>query len=95
MSVNIKRSLWEKLSFIERIDFYPYHKGLEISWSFVGDKTLSKSEEEKLEDDLGDLQSGRFLQSGKHSPPAKPKSAPQAPPTGPLTLNTSANPLYD
>ena len=66
MSVNIKRSLWEKLSFIDDIDFYPYHKGVEISWSLVGDKTLSKSEEEKLEDDLGNLQSGRLLQSGKH-----------------------------
>ena len=66
MSVNIKRSQWGNRSFIERIDFYPYHKGLEISWSLVGDKTLSKSEEEKLEDDLGNLQSGRFLQSGKH-----------------------------
>jgi hypothetical protein len=53
--VRIKRSLWEKLSFIERIDFYPYHKGLEISWSLVGDKTLSKPEEEKLDDDLGEF----------------------------------------
>ena len=53
MSVKIKRSLWEKLSLIERVEFYPYHKGIDISWSLVGDKTLSQSEEEKLEDDLG------------------------------------------
>ena len=51
--MNIKRSLWEKLSFIERVDFYPYHKGIEISWRLVEGKTLSKPEEEKLESDLG------------------------------------------
>ena len=51
--VKIKRSLWEKLTFIEDIDFYPYHKGIEISLSLVGGKTLSKYEEEKLESDLG------------------------------------------
>ena len=51
--VKIKRSLWENLSFIERVDFYPYHKGIEISWRLVEGKTLSKPEEEKLEDDLG------------------------------------------
>ena len=51
--VKIKRSLWENLSFIERVDFYPYHKGIEISLSLVGGKTLSKYEEEKLESDLG------------------------------------------
>ena len=55
MSVNIKRSQWENRSFIERIDFYPYHKGLEISLSLVEGKTLSKPEEEKLEDDLGEF----------------------------------------
>ena len=53
--VKIKRTLWEKLSLIDDIDFYPYHKGLEISWSLVGDKTLSNPEEEKLEDDLGEF----------------------------------------
>ena len=53
--VKIKRSLWEKLSFIERIEFYPYHKGLEIYLSLVEGKTLSKPEEEKLEDDLGEF----------------------------------------
>ena len=51
--VKIKRSLWEKLSLIDDIDFYPYHKGIEISLSLVEGKTLNKSEEEKLEDDLG------------------------------------------
>lgn len=51
--VKIKRSLWEKLSLIDNIDFYPYHKGIEISWRLVEGKTLSKPEEEKLEDDLG------------------------------------------
>jgi len=53
--VQIKRTLWEKLSLIDDIDFYPYHKGIDISWSLVGDKTLSKPEEEKLEDDLGEF----------------------------------------
>ena len=51
--VKIKRSLWEKLSLIDNIDFYPYHKGIEISWRLVEGKTLSKPEEEKLDDDLG------------------------------------------
>ena len=51
--VKIKRSLWEKLSLIDHIDFYPYHKGIDISWSLVGDKNLNKPEEEKLESDLG------------------------------------------
>ena len=55
MSVKIKRSLWEKLSLIDDIDFYPYHKGIDISWSLVGDKILSKPEEKKLEDDLGEF----------------------------------------
>ena len=55
MSVKIKKSLWEKLSLIERVEFYPYHKGLEISLSLVEGKTLSKPEEEKLEDDLGEF----------------------------------------
>ena len=51
--VKIKRSLWEKLSLIDHIDFFPYHKGIEISLSLVEGKTLSKPEEEKLDDDLG------------------------------------------
>ena len=51
--VKIKRSLWEKLSLIDNIDFFPYHKGIEISLSLVEGKTLSKPEEEKLESDLG------------------------------------------
>ena len=55
MSIKIKKSLWEKLSFIERVEFYPYHKGLEIYLSLVEGKTLSKPEEEKLEDDLGEF----------------------------------------
>ena len=28
-SVKIKRSLWEKLSLIDRVEFYPFHMGLE------------------------------------------------------------------
>ena len=51
--VKIKRSLWEKLSLIDHIDFFPYHKGIEISLSLVEGKTFSKPEEEKLESDLG------------------------------------------
>ncbi len=43
------------LSFIERVEFYPYHKGLEIYLSLVEGKTLSKPEEKKLEDDLGEF----------------------------------------
>ena len=51
--VKIKRSLWEKLSWLDNIDFYPYHKGIEISLSMVVGKTLSKPEVEKLESELG------------------------------------------
>ena len=58
--VKIKRSLWKKLSLIDDIDFYPYHKGIEISLSLVEGKTLNKSEEEKLESDLGNF----FLSNG-------------------------------
>ena len=49
--VMIKRSLREKLSFIERVDFYPYHKGLDISWN-LGETKLDESESEKFEEDL-------------------------------------------
>ena len=50
--VKIKRSLWERLSFVETVDFYPYHKGLDISWNLVGETKFDESESEKFEEDL-------------------------------------------
>jgi hypothetical protein len=52
MSVKIKRSLWEKLSLVDRIEFYPYHKGLDISWNLVGETELDGAESKKFEEDL-------------------------------------------
>ena len=51
--IEIKRSLWDKLSILDTLEFYPWHKGLDISWSLSsGVKELNKSESKNLKKDL-------------------------------------------
>lgn len=51
--VEIKRSLWDKLSILDTVEFYPWHKGLDISWSLLsGENELNKSESKNLKKDL-------------------------------------------